>query len=64
MGRSPVVGDLALDWDTFRYAGAPDRQLVLWSAEPGRPEADRLAELASASQSVTASGSSRGSMQP
>ncbi|UUW91423.1 helix-turn-helix domain-containing protein [Pimelobacter simplex] len=42
----PVVGELVLDWDTFRYAGAPDQQLVLWSAEPGTPSADRLRELA------------------
>lgn len=42
----PVVGDLTLDWDTFRYAGAPEQQLVLWSAEPGTQDAERLAELA------------------
>lgn len=42
----PVVGDLTLDWDTFRYAGAPEQQLVLWSAEPGTPAAERLARLA------------------
>ncbi|WP_328473223.1 helix-turn-helix domain-containing protein [Streptomyces sp. NBC_00448] len=42
----PVVGDLTLDWDTFRYAGAPEQQLVLWSAEPGTPDAERLSDLA------------------
>jgi transcriptional regulator with XRE-family HTH domain len=42
----PDVGDLTLDWDTFRYAGAPEQQLVLWSAEPGTPDAGRLADLA------------------
>ncbi|MGW7413840.1 helix-turn-helix domain-containing protein [Streptomyces sp. NPDC054863] len=41
-----VVGDLTLDWDTFRYVGAPEQQLVLWSAEPGTSDAARLAELA------------------
>lgn len=40
------VGELTLDWDTFRYAGAPEQQLVLWSAEPGTPDAERLADLA------------------
>lgn len=45
----PVVGDLALDWDTFRYAGAPEQQLVLWSAESGTVTAERLAELSSLS---------------
>jgi transcriptional regulator with XRE-family HTH domain len=42
----PVVGDLTLDWDTFRYVGAPEQQLVLWSAEPGTPDAARLTALA------------------
>ncbi|MET8545959.1 hypothetical protein ABZW03_35805 [Kitasatospora sp. NPDC004799] len=41
-----TVGELTLDWDTFRYAGAPEQQLVLCSAEPGTPDAERLAELA------------------
>ena len=40
------VGELVLDWDTFRYAGAPDQQLVLWSAGSGTPSAARLHELA------------------
>ncbi|ROQ67163.1 helix-turn-helix protein [Streptomyces sp. 840.1] len=42
----PALGDLTLDWDTFHYAGAPEQQLVLWSAEPGTRDAERLAELA------------------
>ncbi|MET8682848.1 hypothetical protein ABZV77_01405 [Streptomyces sp. NPDC004732] len=41
-----IVGELTLDWDTFRYAGAPEQQRVLWSAEPGSPDAGRLADLA------------------
>ncbi|MFF6787531.1 helix-turn-helix domain-containing protein [Streptomyces filamentosus] len=41
----PTVGELTLDWDTFRYAGAPEQQLVLWSAAPGTPDAERLAAL-------------------
>lgn len=41
----PTVGELTLDWDTFRYAGAPEQQLVLWSAAPGTPNAERLAAL-------------------
>jgi transcriptional regulator with XRE-family HTH domain len=43
-----TVGELTLDWDTFRYAGAPEQQLVLWSAEPGTSDAERLAALARA----------------
>ncbi|MFJ4874087.1 helix-turn-helix domain-containing protein [Streptomyces sp. NPDC088745] len=42
----PAVGELTLDWDTFRYAGSPEQQLVLWSAEPGTPDAERLSALA------------------
>ncbi|WFF05815.1 helix-turn-helix domain-containing protein [Micromonospora sp. WMMD1076] len=42
----PLVGELTLDWDTFRYAGAPDQQLILWSAEPGSISHQRLARLA------------------
>ncbi|NEC17359.1 transcriptional regulator, partial [Streptomyces parvus] len=49
----PDVGELALDWDSFRYAGAPEQQLVLWSAEPGTPDAERLAELARGTGSGT-----------
>ncbi|GHE40867.1 transcriptional regulator [Streptomyces longispororuber] len=41
-----TVGELTLDWDTFRYAGAPEQQLVLWSADPGTPDAERLTALA------------------
>ncbi|MFB8139810.1 helix-turn-helix domain-containing protein [Streptomyces parvus] len=44
--KHPDVGELTLDWDTFRYAGAPEQQLVLWSAEPGTADAERLTELA------------------
>jgi transcriptional regulator with XRE-family HTH domain len=42
----PVVGELMLDWDTFRYAAAPGQQLVLWSAEPGSVSEQRLEALA------------------
>lgn len=42
----PAVGELTLDWDSFQYAAAPDQQLVLWSAEPGSPSAERLQKLA------------------
>ncbi|MFT4081218.1 MAG: helix-turn-helix domain-containing protein [Nocardioides sp.] len=42
----PAVGELILDWDSFRYAGAPDQQLVLWSAESETTSYRRLQELA------------------
>ena len=43
--RHAKVGDLTLDWDTFRFAGAPEQQLVIWSAEPGSASYDKLQEL-------------------
>ncbi|KUL52561.1 XRE family transcriptional regulator [Streptomyces sp. NRRL F-4489] len=56
----PDVGDLTLDWDTFHYAGAPEQQLVLWSAEPGTPDAEALSQLArdTAPESPPSSGAS------
>ena len=44
--RHPELGDLTLDWDAFSYAGDPDQQLVLWSAEPGTSAYDKLRILA------------------
>ncbi|MCW4355751.1 helix-turn-helix transcriptional regulator [Hoyosella sp. YIM 151337] len=41
----PVVGELTLDWEIFRYSGAPEQQLVLNSAEDGSPTQQRLAQL-------------------
>ncbi|WP_284434803.1 hypothetical protein [Streptomyces sp. TUS-ST3] len=33
----PVVGELVLDWDTLTCGGAPDQELVVWTAEPSTP---------------------------
>jgi transcriptional regulator with XRE-family HTH domain len=41
----PVVGELTLDWEIFRYSGAPEQQLVLNSAEDGSSTQERLARL-------------------
>ncbi|MFF0488680.1 helix-turn-helix domain-containing protein [Nocardia sp. NPDC004068] len=43
----PEVGELTLDWDTFRYTGDPEQQLVLWSAQPGTPAHEKLRILSS-----------------
>jgi hypothetical protein len=45
---------LTLDWDAFAYAGDPDQQLVLRSAEPGSSSHDKLRTLSSWKASVTA----------
>ncbi|MFT4126161.1 MAG: helix-turn-helix transcriptional regulator [Gordonia sp. (in: high G+C Gram-positive bacteria)] len=44
----PLVGDLRLNWDTFRFMGAPDQQMVLWHAEKGTPSYANLRALAAA----------------
>lgn len=41
----PVVGDLTLDWEIFRYSAAPDQQLVLNFVEPGSVTQRRLRTL-------------------
>ena len=41
----PEVGELVLDWDIFRYASAPEQQLVINSAEKGSPTEKRLGQL-------------------
>lgn len=43
----PVVGELALDWDTLTCSTNPDQELVVWTAEPGSPSYDGLRTLAS-----------------
>jgi transcriptional regulator with XRE-family HTH domain len=45
--RHPVVGDLTLGWDAYSWAGGPDQQLVLWSAEPGTSSHEKLCILSS-----------------
>lgn len=41
----PTAGRIHLHWDSFTYAGSPDQQLILWSAEAGTPDAEALAGL-------------------
>ena len=45
--RSPEVGDLVLDWDTYPLPGSPGPMLLVFTAEPGSADADRLQLLAS-----------------
>lgn len=44
--RVPQVGDIVLDWDTYPLPGNPGPVLVVYTAEPGSPDADRLRLLA------------------
>ena len=43
----PVVGELTLHYESFRLPDAPDQSLVCQFAEPGSPDEEKLALLAS-----------------
>lgn len=45
--RVPEAGDIVLDWDTYPLPGSPGPVMLVWTAEPGSPDADRLRLLAS-----------------
>jgi hypothetical protein len=45
--RVPEVGDVVLDWDTYPLPGAAGPVMLVWTAEPGSADADRLRLLAS-----------------
>ncbi|MGI5241201.1 helix-turn-helix transcriptional regulator [Dactylosporangium sp. CA-139066] len=45
--RIPEVGDIDLDWDTYPLPGNPGPVMLVFTAEPGSPDADRLQLLAS-----------------
>ena len=43
----PEVGDIVLDWDTYPLPGAPGPVMLVYTAEPGSADAERLQLLAS-----------------
>ena len=45
--RVPGLGDIVLDWDTYPLPGNPGPVVLVFTAEPGSPDADRLRLLAS-----------------
>jgi transcriptional regulator with XRE-family HTH domain len=45
--RVPEVGDIVLDWETYPLPGNPGPVILVFTAEPGSPDADRLQLLAS-----------------
>lgn len=45
--RIPQVGDIVLDWDTYPLPGNPGPVMLVFTAEPGGTDADRLRLLAS-----------------
>lgn len=42
----PGLGEVTLEWDTLTSTADPDRQLVVYTAEPGSPSETALRELA------------------
>lgn len=45
--RHPQVGELTLDWDTYPLPGDPGPVMLVFTVEPGSPDAERIALLAS-----------------
>ncbi|GAA2852727.1 transcriptional regulator [Actinoplanes cyaneus] len=45
--RAPEVGTIVLDWDTYPLPGNPGPVMLVFTAEPGSADADRLRLLAS-----------------
>ncbi|MBB6567064.1 helix-turn-helix domain-containing protein [Kribbella sandramycini] len=43
---SPEVGEITLDWDTYPLPGNPGPVMLVFTADPGTPDADRLRLLA------------------
>lgn len=48
----PVAGTLTLDWDTLTSPTAPDRHIVVWTAQSDSPSAAGLRRLASSQAGV------------
>jgi transcriptional regulator with XRE-family HTH domain len=45
--RHPEVGDITLTWDTYPLPGSPGPVLLVYTAEPGTADAERIQLLAS-----------------
>ncbi|MEU9186342.1 helix-turn-helix transcriptional regulator [Streptomyces sp. NPDC048484] len=44
--KHPLVGELKLDWDAYPLPGGPGPMLIVYTAEEGGPDAERLQLLA------------------
>ncbi|WP_084526045.1 helix-turn-helix transcriptional regulator [Nocardia vaccinii] len=52
--RIPEVGDIVLEWDTYPLPGNPGPVMLVFTAEPGSADADRLQLLAALHATRTA----------
>jgi transcriptional regulator with XRE-family HTH domain len=55
----PLVGELNLDWDAYPMPGAPGPVLIVYTAEPGSPDDERLQLLAGMLDAPGASATTR-----
>jgi hypothetical protein len=56
--RHPLVGDLALQFESFRLVGDTELALITYHAEPGSSSAEALRLLASWGTDATRAGTS------
>ncbi|WP_020136919.1 helix-turn-helix domain-containing protein [Streptomyces sp. 351MFTsu5.1] len=56
--RHPLVGDLVLNFESFRLSDGTDQALITYHAEPGSPSAEALRLLASWGADATRAGES------
>ncbi|CAK7281452.1 helix-turn-helix domain-containing protein [Streptomyces misionensis] len=60
----PLVGDLALNFESFRLSDGTDQSLLVYHAEPGSPSAESLRLLASWGTDATRAGTSAQPLRP
>ncbi|MFF5401666.1 helix-turn-helix domain-containing protein [Streptomyces misionensis] len=60
----PLVGDLALNFESFRLSDGTDQSLLVYHAEPGSPSAESLRLLASWGTDATRAGASAQPLRP
>jgi len=60
----PLVGDLALNFESLRLSDGTDQSLLVYHAEPGSPSAESLRLLASWGTDATRAGTSAQPLRP
>ncbi|MDC0771341.1 helix-turn-helix domain-containing protein [Streptomyces sp. HD] len=62
--RHPLVGELTLNFESFRLSDGTEQSLITYHAEPGSPSAEALRLLASWGADATKAGSGTGTSAP